>query len=789
MNYKKSAIVILLVIVISTLSFGFFISQHESVLVNGQAEVLPLQRSVTVYFDRQDVPYIEASSEKDLTIAQGFVTASQRLFQMDMLRRIARGEMAAIFGNSCLANDRLARIVGFQRIAQAEYTLLSNQTKNWLKDYCQGVNSYIAQQKLPLEFNILGYEPKRWQPEDTLAILRYLQYASDECWQLNVLHENIAEKGGTSLAGQLFGNWGSAQSLPEVGSDLQKQKNVLMSSMPKAANLAWGSHAWLISGNISKSRKPLLACDKDTLFSFPNLFFLTSLRAPFLHIAGITIPGVPGIIMGRSDNFCWTMVNLKTRCQELCAETFSGKIANEYTNKDGVFQAKETQEEIISRFAPSRLEKIVITKDGPLLSKEGKLGIALSWYGSDPANGSINSIRLFNRAKDWQDYNKALGEYRGSPQAFLYADTMGNIGQYVAGYSKHSSILIPLKSKDGVDKDFSSAEQERKIEPPQFLLASEGQLYPVSVNDLNLASGGYTWAVLRSKQLLQNLVSGKNKINLSDMITLQSDVKASLSGLVVKTLRDAYIATGNTDKYQFDALKLLSSWDGQLNGNSASASIYESFITYLAKKILEPQIGEKLTIDYLNKWPYWTMLVKNVLSQQSTQLLPPTENDFSIFSLDCFSQSLKELRLFFKTDLLAENLSTLQWHKLHKLDCRTNLAGFIPLRLANIFNPFLPNAIGVGGDQDCLNSCNYKVDNMSPFYICDSVPTARLLFDMADNDKFYHSMSFVQSGHLFSKDRIDNAQLESWRKLEFHPMAFSSNQVRSAAKHVLVLKD
>ncbi len=339
-------------ILIAILALAFFINQRETLLLDGKAHVSHLEHPVKVYFDQLAIPYIEARSEKDLTIAQGFVTASQRLFQMDILRRVAKGEMAAVFGNSSLPNDKLARIIGFKRIAEAEYPLLMPETKNWLKAYCQGVNAYISAGTLPLECVLLGYEPQAWQPEDTLAILKYLQYASDECWQLNLLQDEIAQKGGIALAKQLFGSSFKLSQLSASTEDTQEQlKNSsysqierqhfndeseptdsqkydlhqptlnhlgsanslynLVSLMPPAAELSWGSHACAISGAMSQSNKALLACDKDTLFNFPNLFFLSSLRAPFIHTVGITIPGVPGILIGRNDYFSWTAVNLK----------------------------------------------------------------------------------------------------------------------------------------------------------------------------------------------------------------------------------------------------------------------------------------------------------------------------------------------------------------------------------------------------------------------------------------------------------------------------------------------
>jgi penicillin amidase len=751
----------------------FFVNQREALLLDGKAQISSLQYPVNIHFDQLAVPYIEARSEKDLTIAQGFVTASQRLFQMDMLRHIAKGEMASIFGNSCLVNDKLARIIGFKRITEAEYLILLPETKNWLKAYSQGVNSYISRGKLPLEFILLGYEPQPWQPEDSLAILKYLQYASDECWQLNVLQNAIAERGGIDLAKKLFGPAFKLSSLSTTSAIVPLQ------SFAPAAHLAWGSNGWVVSKEMSQSHGSLLACSKDTIFSLPSLFFLSSLRAPFIHVAGITIPGVPGILIGRNDYFGWAAINLKTRSQELNIEQFSEKIPNQYSNKQGVFQAKELHEEIACRFAPTRMEKIVITKDGPLLTKNGQAGVAINWYGSNPANNIIDSIRPLNKTKSWSDFSTSLEKYKGSPQAFLFADTAGNIGQYLAAYNKHAGHLLLAQETDASNENLPGL--------PQFSVASEGQIYPAIGNCPSLLSSGTTWAATRAKQILTNNQANKAKLNLENMIAMQADTKASLNESVTKTIKNALIKTKNTDQYQSNALTLLDKWDGQLKSNSVCAGIYESFLASFSKKILQGQIGEQLSIDYINKWPYWTKFAANILDKQETSLLPATQGDFSIFSLNCFAQTLKDLRLKLDIASISRSMNKMQWQNLHKIDFHNNLARFFPISILKALGPVFPNQIGIGADQDSLNACNYQINKESPFYISNSGPTARLVVDMADNDKFYHSLIFGQSGHLFSRDRIDSALLKSWQDLEFHAIAFSPRQLASIKRHTLSL--
>ncbi len=678
-----------------------FINQRESLVVDGSIQLPGLQKPVQICFDKAYVPYIQARSEKDLIIAQGFITASERLFQMDILRRLSKGEMAAIFGSSCLASDRLARILGFKRLADQEYAGLSLETKKWLRGYCQGINAYIAQynEKLPLEFVLLGYQPQPWRAEDTLAILRYLQYANDECWQLKILQDSVREKAGDKLTAQMFGQWGVRAHLPQTSfvpdsgiemRDLHLPEMAM--ALPSPAEPTWGSNGWVVSKKLSQSGASMLACDKHTLAVFPDLFFACSLRAPFVHVAGLTIPGVPGILIGRNDEISWAPISLKGCWQNLNIERFSEKDPDQYIGPGGWLKADEIEEEIPQRFSTSRIEKVFITRHGPLLTKADKTAVSLSWYGFNPRNNVVDSIWPLNKAKNWTEFQSALKNYKGSPQTFLYADGTGKIGKQIAGHIQFTDIdnqdLAGQQNYIVANEEVSSA------------LIAPGNLGLLSNND----------AALRARNILVNRQRTAATISLEDMIAVQADTKAPLSELMVSALRNALRETKCQDKFQQEAFTLLAHWDGQLKANSACASIYELFLSEFTREMLQVKLGRQLSEDYINKWPRWTQFAKWGIENRSAQLLPPAEHSFAGFLLNCFSQSLKNMRLAFNVNQLHMNMFGCQWQKLHQLDFQSNINKFIPSIITNIVSAFLPGSIGVGGDLDCLNACN----NMLP---------------------------------------------------------------------------
>ncbi len=756
-------------IIVILIALAIYINHREALVEDGQIQLSGLHGSVDIYFDNPAVPYIQAGSQEDLIYAQGFVTASERLFQMDIFRRLARGEMAAVFGGSSLPNDRLARIIGFRRIAEAEYDTLSSPTKRWLDCYCQGVNAFISQghDRLPLEFILLGYSPQVWHPIDTLAILKYLQYASDECWQLNVLQNSIKEKGGTRLVRQMFGR---SSQLPELESQVPSfaankiaalpNLKQAIKNLPPPAELSWGSNGWVISNKISQSGGCLLACDKHNLFTFPDLFFSCSLRSPGIHVAGMTIPGVPGIVIGRNDHIAWAPVSLKGRWQDL-----------NYVNSQEWAKGKEFEEEISQRFANNVIEKVSLTKYGPLLVRGDQTGAALSWYGLNAENNIIESIKNLNVAQSFSEFRTALQTYKGSPQVFLYADTAGNISNLIAGYKAKELSLALADEKQS-----------------EYIVANA--LSPeVSARFSALGALCNSPAAMRAFALLKTHKQSGQPITLEDMIVLQSDSKASLSELVVHSLRNALQITGNIDQYQQQALSRLSVWDGQLKSDSNSACLYESFITELTRQALNEQIGTGPTCDYFNKWPRWSDFTKQLIDRQSEQFLPLAQRSLSFFLANSFLQSLQNLHLTWDLQQGQSSISGCQWQNLHQADVRPNLSKFIPELMVNAVSLFLPGSVGLSGDQDCIDACNYSLDSKSFQYNCNSAPTARLIIDMADNDKFYQALSFGQCAHLFSGDRINqsNCELDLWRNMKFHTIAFSDKELGILAVHHLTL--
>lgn len=800
---------------------GWWYTQRSLPVLDGVVTLKQLSHPAVVRFDERAVPYIEASNDLDAYFVQGYVTAAERMFQMDVMRRTSEGRMADLFGSTFMPQDKLMRTLGFQRLAEAEYKRLPNDLKEGVNAYCKGVNAYLdgAQGRQPLEFVLMGMQIRKWSPADTLSILKYQQYELDESWRLDDLRQRIVDKVGDKLASIIFEqplkqskptdaggeqpvqtaprssdqgkktpatanntNFAPDSLAPHRMSELVAQSLKRLKRLPVMAPLPlWGSNAWAVSSSMSDSKGCLLACDSHGQFQSPDRYYLCSLVTPNMHVAGATIPGVPGIVIGRNAYFGWGATALKADTQDLVLEQLSPQFPGKYKCMEGWQNMEEVPEYISVRFhANAYQEKVLVTKHGPVLLKDNNTAVSLNWTGFDEKPSVLETIVKINHGKNWQDFLTALEKYSGASATFLYADQKGNVGFHVAGN-------IPVRTTSGITMTpgwNGDAEWKGRIkfsELPSGFNPAQGFIVADNPEFVQMNFTNNPLRALRIGATLSAYKRSQQKLGLPDMAVLQGDENAALAALVKKEMDKAAAKAELVDRDQLTALEGLRNWDGLLRPNSQSATVYEAFVVSLARRVLEPRLGTQMADEYFERWPRWTLIVQKLLADKPKDLLPKEERSFETFMLTTFSQALKNIRVATEKQ---EGPVTCPWESLHKIKFRHLIDQ------DNVEAPmlgFLYNIapVGVGGDQDCVNACNVDVSAQPEVFSCSSGPIQRLLIDLADNDKFYQTVALGQSGHLSSANRTD--QLNAWLKNEPHAVAFSSKQTDSQMQHKLIL--
>lgn len=797
------------------------------------------QSSCLIGFDSRGLPFIEANSDDDAYFAQGFVIARERLFQMEMLRRTAQGLLSQAFGISFLPQDRLMRTLGFQRLAVAELGSLENETRAAVNSYVRGVNAYIdyADKKnlLPLEFSLLGLKPARWRPEDCLAIFKYLSFQQDESWKLDELRSRVLMRAGPSVFNDVFADdlvqslWTGekkeadaakpakskgkakepAKAIParaititETGAQPPLLSNALSADLQKLAGIrgalpaagpTWGSNAWVINSGKEKSAA-LLACDKHAAFSLPDLWIFCSLKSPSLHVAGITVPGIPGVLIGRNERVGWAYAAMKADCQDLYVEHFESDFSPNYATPDGAKQADEVLEIIPVRFGNSVEHKITKTRHGPVLLRTKETGIALAWTGFETKNSAFNCFYRLNRAESWSDFLEATGTYGTAPQVFLYADAGGSSGFRCAGD-------LPVRPKNWggtvLAEGWSGQGDWQGLVPGNYLPAKTFAAKDPNRSGLAIACGqkitcvnsdgdpvmvGHQWnPPYRANRVFDSLMAfayaGKvEDISLTLFNELQTDQFSYLAAGTVRILQDTVLHVQSVDKYQLKAVETISKWDGKLAAGACEPALLEAYLVTVARRLLEPKLGKELTAEYLERWPLWVTMVDKYMRQRPSRWLPPEARTHETFILECFDSALTRLRLASG----AESLKAVHWGQLHQILFEHPLIEVIgPLGRLLSFG-----RIGVGGDGNVLNTCDASTAPTGGFPSRNG-PSARLLMDMSDPGKIYGCLALGQSGHLFSPYRND--QITAWLKGDPLPIAFDAALVDKVTKTKLYL--
>ncbi len=292
--------------------------------------IVPVSKPVRVARDRLGVPHIAAGTLNDALFTQGFVTAQDRLWQMDAIRRLAAGELSEVLGPGTLELDSESRRLRSRRIAEESARRLAAQDRAELAAYARGVNHFIGthRTRLPLEFSLLGYDPRPWSITDSLLIGLHMYRTLTTTWRDELLKEAMLKDGDREKVNYLFAVRSGAEVQP-------------------------GSNAWALSGRHTASGKPILANDPHLEYSFPSAWYMVRLQAPGLNVTGASLPGVPGVIIGHNDRIAWGMTNLHFDVQDLYAEKLDVQTGR-YLYRGQAEQARREQEFIAVKGARPR---------------------------------------------------------------------------------------------------------------------------------------------------------------------------------------------------------------------------------------------------------------------------------------------------------------------------------------------------------------------------------------------------------------------------------------------------
>jgi penicillin G amidase len=772
--------------------------------LDGTLHVPGLRARVEVLRDGQGVPHLRAESLPDLILAQGYVTAQDRLWQMDLSRRLAEGELSEVIGERALRLDDQNRRLGFRQACERAVADLDPEARELLGAFARGVNAFITSHlhRLPFEFLLLHYQPRPWREMDSFAVALNMMKTLNTSWPDELMRERIQRRLTAQLYADLFpDHWPLDHPVAEwpvntrsgfVRSSATSVLNPIGLAPTLAAltlscgglqpgtfespvcppkggryeDAGLGSNNWVVNGSHTRSGKPLLANDPHLGHSIPSVWYMIHLKASGLNVSGVSLPGLPFVIIGHNERIAWGMTNTGPDVQDLYVESFNLRDPSTYLHNADWVEAEVRVENIKVRNEHDYRLTVKTTRHGPVVSHDGGRDLALRWTALEP-HALRSPFLKIDRAKNWQEFTDALREFAGPMQNFVYADVDGNIGYYAAGWvplRKQGDGTVPSPgSTDDYDwTGYVPFEQlPHAYNPPSGRIATaNGRIVP----------DGYPYflthkweAPYRTARLYQLLEEAK-PFTVADMLRMQMDIR---------TLEDQWLAgqlvsasahrPPQSDDARY-ALDLLRHWDGEAQADSAATLVCEVTRHALLERILRPRLGDGL-LGY--HWPMSTTFLENVLSNNWTRWLPGEDASFA----DTLMKSLEEGVRRIPGLVHRRDHKAWKWGETIPLTFHHPLGGGFPLlgRLLDV-GPF-PQA-GTGT----------TVKQTSPTI----GPSMRMVVDLSDLDNSVQNITLGESGQALSPYYHD--QFEAWYTGRSFPMLFSDSAVDKGTAHKLVLE-
>jgi penicillin G amidase len=782
--------------VILVVGIGWFLSIARSALpeLDGTLSVSGVAAPVSITRDGHGVPTIEAAAMDDLFFAQGYTTAQDRLFQMDLMRRAATGELAEIVGDIAIEHDRRQRVLGIRATAEKGLQSATDDDRKQFSAYARGVNAFIGshRDRLPLEFRILGYKPRPWTMQDSLAIAYQMVQTLSISPADTITREKVLAKLGPQPTADLYVNtsWRDhppTQATPALDAAPPAQSSVPGSVARMSATrhilASWvqplledepfrpGSNNWVVSGAHTTTGKPLLSNDMHLGHQMPNLWYEAHLKSGSLDAVGVTLPGYPYVIVGHNQRVAWGFTNVGPTVEDLYIENFNE--SGEYLTADGWKKPEVRPEVIHIKGKPDVALNVALTRHGPIVSDlyPGEIRkLALRWTLYD---GIRNPFYRVDLAKNWQEFRDAFSDFDAPGQNVVYADVDGNIGYQATG-------KIPIRaSGDGsLPADGSNNAHEwtgyipydrmpSVLNPPSGIIGTaNGRITP---DGYGYSISAEWEAPYRTDRIYRVLSSGK-KFSASDMLALQTDIYSDLDHFVADKLVYAIDHAKSPSAQAHKAADLLRQWNGQVSADSAAATITAKTRVELKRLILEPKLGPASDDDEQNRshlswksytWQLQTIWLENILTHQPPQWLPSGYSDYNELLTAGVEAALKQA---------PADLNSWKWGPQNSVTIQNPILGKIPI---------LRRWTGPGEQKQSGSGFTVKASGRS------YGPSERFTADLSNLDASNLNIVTGQSGNFLSPYYMD--QWRAWYTGYTFTLPFSKSAVENSATHRLLL--
>ncbi|KOS63319.1 beta-lactam antibiotic acylase [Lysinibacillus sp. FJAT-14222] len=764
-TWKKWLLVITgflaVVAIVAFIGFTWFMNKSKPV-IDGELTVSVLDQDVTVTRDDKGVPHIFAKTDADLYRAQGYVQAQDRLFQMDLARRQASGRLSEIIGEATIKTDKYFRTFSLRDAAEKSLSTYDAESKQVLEWFTDGVNAFMAQAKenntLSYEFALLGYDPEEWSVVDSLTIGKYMAYDLGGNWNTLAFRHWALQNFDEEKAKELFIKYPeNASSILAANKEnpVEVAGNFNAELLPNEFN---GSNNWVVSGSKTKNGTPILADDPHLGLSTPSIWYQMHLQSPEQNVSGVIFAGIPGIILGHSDEIAWGVTNVGPDVQDLYIEIPNPDDPTQF-RYDGKWEQAEVRDEAIKVKDGETVDfEVVVTRHGPIMTDlafkgtEPTAQFSMQWTALQPTT-ELRAVLGFNKAKTWNDFEKALEDFKAPAQNFVFASKDGTIaykanGQIPIRKQGDGQLPVPGDSSDyGWEGFIPWNELPTVVNPKEGFIATAnneviGEEYPYHITD--------SWAQPYRFERIKEVLEANDSLTVEDMMNLQMDQHNLYAREFLPDLLNSIKAQDHDGKYE-DVIKLLEDWNMVDAKDSGAPLVFHTLMQKLQEVLFKDQMPEDMYNLMSGKFNITDQLLRTAYAgDKSIWIEEQGGVDVTVY------KALK-LTVAQIENQFGKSASKWQWGDFHQLTFDHTLGNASPI-LAAYFNA---KKVPIGGSKVTVQAAdNDLAGNV------DHGASWRFVADVGDLSSAYHIVGPGQSGHVKSDWYQD--QVIDWANGDYH---------------------
>lgn len=787
--FKKILKIVIVLVVIASVSIWLYARTFYPVY-DGEVSLNSISDEVTVYYDDYGVPHINAQNQKDAYIALGYVHAQDRLWQMELIRRIAPGRLSEIFGEKLIETDVFFSGLGIVENANKVIGELDKNSDAYIYTmaYLEGINQFIEKGRTPLEYTLVGVEKEPFTIRDVYHVFGYMSFSFAMAHKTDPFLTEVKEKLGEEYLAELgipiYPNTAVLKSNenPELHAGVTKAMNTIYDHLPVSPFI--GSNSWVIGADKTKSGKVLFANDPHIGFSQPSVWYQSHIKTPDYEMYGFNLALTPFALLGHNREYAYGLTMFENDDVDLYFEENNLQDANQYKTSEGYKKYQILEKTVKIKDRADSTFQVRVSQHGPIMNNlmkgiDDSRPIAMQWIYTKQDNKILDVAYQLSHAKSLSDFREGAKLLHAPGLNIMYGDAKNNIAWFASGklykYKDSVNRKLILDGASGRDEIVEYLDFE---ENPQAINPSWNYVYSAN-NQPDTIAGilypGYYLPEDRGYRISQ-LLEAKDDWTRKDVEEMIFDVTSPVVARNIQNLMSSFSQEG-FDENEKKAVKIIGNWNGAYGKEMTAPTIYTRFVYEFLECTFKDEMGDSFE-DFMNT----PSLMKKMIGTQAAKATSIWWDDVTTETKeekgDIVKKAFKDAVGFLENQL-GGNVDDWQWSKVASVE-HGHALGQVP-SLRGYFNvgPF-----AMDGGNEVINNQLFKL-NDSGYYKVHAGPSTRRIVDFSDIENSVSILPTGQSGNVFSKHYDDQAQ--KYLKGEFIKMILNPSEIEKS-KNVLIFK-